>query len=284
MKRKFVSMSLVIALVFSLTGCGSSKNTEAASGNNGAESSEETGNAEKPMSGVHLEMAIDAEYAPFESVNSDGEIVGFDVDMNAALSEILGYTYNLNDMEFTGLVSSIASGRCDYIISALTYSEERDEVVDFTDGYYTPVMAMVFKKDAGYSSMSDFEGKKVGTTLGSIYEKIVEKIDNVQLLTYDVVNEALPIIGTNELDAVLADTSNAISFCEQDDSLTYMVVPLSFTEGIVSDFSILLPEGSEYIDEFNEALQTIKENGTYEELIKKWFGEQYYEDLKKAEE
>lgn len=277
MKRKFMSMSLVMVMIFSLIGCGSSKNDE-------AKSNDAAGDTGKPMSGVHLEMAIDAEYAPFESVNSDGEIVGFDVDLNEALADVLGYTYNLNDMEFTGLISSISSGRCDYIISALTYSEERDEVVDFTDGYYTPIMAMVFKKDAGYSSMEDFEGKKVGTTLGSVYEKVVKKIDNVELLTYDVVNEALPIIGTDELDAVLADTSNAISFCEQDDTLTYMVVPFSFTEGMVSDFSILLPEGSEYIDEFNEALQTLKDKGTYEELVVKWFGEEYYEDLKKAEE
>lgn len=293
MKRRTVSLLMVTVMaLMGMTGCGSGEeskkdtkdveNTDA--GNSVAEETAEASESEgKPMAGVHLEMAIDAEYAPFESVNSDGEIVGFDVDLNEALAEELGYTYNLNDMEFTGLISSISSGKCDYIISALTYSEERDEVVDFTDGYYTPVMAMVFKKDAGYTSMSDFEGKKVGTTLGSVYEDVVSQIDDVQLLTYDVVNEALPIIGTQELDAVLADTSNAISFCEQDDSLTYMVVSLSFTEGIVSDFSVLLPEGSEYVDDFNEALQTLKDNGTYEELIVKWFGEQYYEDLKTAQ-
>lgn len=273
--KKLVAVSLAAAMCAAVfTSCGS--------GTDNSVSINE--NSDQPLKGVKLNMAIDAEYAPFESVNENGDIVGFDVDLNEEISKILGYEYTINDMEFTGLISSIASKKCDYIISALTYSEERDEVVDFSDGYFTPVMAMVFKKGEDYKTMDDFKGKIVGTTLGSVYEKVVKKIDNVEMKTYDVVNEALPIIGTDELDAVLADTTNAISFCEEDDSLTYIVVPLSFTEDTVSAFSVLLPNDSPYLKYFNEAIAEIKENGTYDKLVEKWFGEQYLKDLQTAQQ
>lgn len=273
--KKLVAVSLAAAMCAAVfTSCGS--------GTDNSVSINE--NSDQPLKGVKLNMAIDAEYAPFESVNENGDIVGFDVDLNEEISKILGYEYTINDMEFTGLISSIASKKCDYIISALTYSEERDEVVDFSDGYFTPVMAMVFKKGEDYKTMDDFKGKIVGTTLGSVYEKVVKKIDNVEMKTYDVVNEALPIIGTDELDAVLADTTNAISFCEEDDSLTYMVVPLSFTQDTVSAFSVLLPNDSPYLKYFNEAIAEIKENGTYDKLVEKWFGEQYLKDLQTAQQ
>ena len=273
--KKLVAVSLAAVMCAAVfTSCGS--------GTDNSVSINE--NSDQPLKGVKLNMAIDAEYAPFESVNENGDIVGFDVDLNEEISKILGYEYTLNDMEFTGLISSIASKKCDYIISALTYSEERDEVVDFSDGYFTPVMAMVFKKGEDYKTMDDFKGKIVGTTLGSVYEKVVKKIDNVEMKTYDVVNEALPIIGTDELDAVLADTTNAISFCEEDDSLTYMVVPLSFTQDTVSAFSVLLPNDSPYLKYFNEAIAEIKENGTYDKLVEKWFGEHYLKDLQTAQQ
>ena len=273
--KKLITVGLAAVMCAGIfAGCGTEKETDVAINED----------SDQPLKGVKLNMAIDAEYAPFESVNSDGEIVGFDVDLNEELSKILGYEYTLNDMEFTGLISSIATKKCDYIISALTYSEERDEVVDFSDGYFTPVMAMVFKKGESYNSMDDFNGKIVGTTLGSVYEKVVQKIDNVEMKTYDVVNEALPIIGTDELDAVLADTTNAISFCEEDDSLTYMVVPLSFTKDTISSFSVLLPNDSPYVEYFNSAIAELKENGTYDKLVEKWFGEQYLKDLQTAQE
>lgn len=240
-------------------------------------------NAEQPLKGIKLTMAIDAEYAPFESVNADGEIVGFDVDLNEEISKILGYEYELNDMEFTGLVSSLSTGKCDYIISALTYSAERDKVADFSDGYFQPIMALVYKKGQDYTSMDDFKGKIVGTTLGSVYEQVVKRIENVTLKTYDVGNTVLPIIGTDELDAFLTDTTNAIAYCAEDETLDYMVVPESFASDLVSAFSVLFPNDSPYLPYFNQAIQELKDNGKMDELIEKWFGEQYFADLEKAQ-
>ena len=63
-------------------------------------------------------------------------IEGFDVDLNQALADKLGYTFELDDMDFTGLIGSITSKRCDYIISALSSNEKRKKVVDFSQGYY----------------------------------------------------------------------------------------------------------------------------------------------------
>ena len=103
--KGFVALTLVMSLMAaSLTGCGGSsgkKDTAAATDSN-------------PLKGKKLVMAVNAEYAPFESKNESGTIEGFDVDLNQALADKLGYTFELDDMDFTGLIGSITSKRCDY--------------------------------------------------------------------------------------------------------------------------------------------------------------------------
>ena len=83
--------------------------------------------ADKPLAGKHFKLAMNATFAPFESVSikSDGksEIVGFDVDLLNAMAADLGFTYEIKDMEFKGLIGELHSGRADFVISGLSPTE-----------------------------------------------------------------------------------------------------------------------------------------------------------------
>lgn len=131
MKKKMLSILLASAMCISLlAGCGSTSEDSASetteteettdeSTEETTESTEEettsgdaaedtTGSSvDGALDGVHLKMAINAEYAPFESVNEDGDIVGFDIELNEILAERLGYTFEIDNMDFTSLVPSI---------------------------------------------------------------------------------------------------------------------------------------------------------------------------------
>ena len=229
-------------------------------------------------------MAINAEYAPFESKNESGTIEGFDVDLNQALADKLGYTFELDDMDFTGLIGSITSKRCDYIISALSSNEKRKKVVDFSQGYYTPVTVILCPKDSGIESSADLKGKKVGVTLGTEFEIYSKTIKGVKTITYESIATSIPLIGTSELDACIMDSSNAFEYCKKYDNLTYKVVPMNEIKGVLDNpYCIVLPKNSEYVDVFNKALDELEADGTMEKLQTKWFGKEYTDALKVAE-
>lgn len=274
--KGFVALTLVMSLMAaSLTGCGGSsgkKDTAAATDSN-------------PLKGKKLVMAVNAEYAPFESKNESGTIEGFDVDLNQALADKLGYTFELDDMDFTGLIGSITSKRCDYIISALSSNEKRKKVVDFSQGYYTPVTVILCPKDSGIESSADLKGKKIGVTLGTEFESFSKTIKGAKTITYESIATSIPLIGTSELDACIMDSSNAFEYCNKYDNLTYKVVPMNEIKGVLDNpYCIVLPKNSEYVDIFNKALDELEADGTMEKLQTKWFGKEYTDALKVAEE
>ena len=232
--KGFVALTLVMSLMAaSLTGCGgSSEKKESA-----------TATDSNPLKGKKLVMAINAEYAPFESKNESGTIEGFDVDLNQALADKLGYTFELDDMDFTGLIGSITSKRCDYIISALSSNEKRKKVVDFSQGYYTPVTVILCPKDSGIESSADLKGKKVGVTLGTEFEIYSKTIKGAETITYESIATSIPLIGTSELDACIMDSSNAFEYCKKYDNLTYKVVPMNEIKGVLDNpYCIVLPK------------------------------------------
>lgn len=271
-----------------LAGCGSSgastekaAETEATGG-----TAEETGDAgaEKPLEGVHLKMAVNAEYAPFESVNESGEIVGFDVELNEILAERLGYTFELDDMDFTGIVPAIQSGRDDYCISALSANEERDVVVDFTKGYYTPVTAILVPAGSPIETIDDLSGLKIGVTMGTEFEVYAKSIEGAEVISYESLPSTVPLIGTSELDCAIMDSSNAFSFVDASEgTLEYRIIKTSDAEGYFHPYCMVFPEGSEYVEIFNNAIDELTADGTMTELQAKWFGEDYTDALNEAE-
>lgn len=298
-KKKMLSILLAAAMCFGLlAGCGSDTAGESET-ETPAESETETPAAEeeaevaesaagegeeKPLDGVHLKMAINAEYAPFESVNEDGEIVGFDVELNELLAEKLGYTYEIDDMDFTGLVPAIQSGRDDYCISALSTNEEREKVVDFTEGYYTPVTVILVPKGSEITSVADLSGKKVGVQLGSEFEAYANSLEGAEVISYESVTGAVKLIGTSELDCIITDSSGAFGYIgTSGDTLEYRVIKTSETEGYFHPYCIVFPKDSEYVEIFNNALDELVADGTMEELQAKWFGEDYTSSLEEAE-
>ncbi len=240
--------------------------------------------SEKPLAGKHLVMAINAEYPPFESKDSSGKIVGFDVDVNDALAAKLGYTYEMKDMDFTGLISAITSKRCDYLISALSANAEREKVVDFSDGYFDPVTAMIIPKTSGIQSVADLKGKKLGVSLGTEFEKFAKAETGSTVVTYQGLTTAIPLIGTKELDAAIVDSSNAFAFCAKNPKLTYKIIKFSETGDYFHPYAMAFQKNSGLKEVFNKALKELEDDGTMNTLMQKWFGDEYVKSLAEAKQ
>lgn len=218
-------------------------------------------------------------FKPFNYEDLDGEMTGFEVDFGNAIAEEMGLEPNpVFTQDFGALIEEVNSDRLDVIIGSLTITEERAEAVDFSDPYYLSGGVIYTHEDTDdITSLEDLEGRNVGVIAASTYEEIVlEYIDEENLVTYQSDNVALQDLaaGTDRLDAVMTDKFVGLIQIEEQD------LPVKAVSDRVYDEEIgaAVKKGNQaLLDEFNRALQAIIDNGTYDEISNKWFGENILE-------
>ena len=217
-------------------------------------------------------------FPPFEFVNESGELVGFDVDLLSAVVEQTDYTLGeWEDLEFGQLITALDNDRIDVIAAAMTINDDRDQAIDFTDPYYDANQAILVRDDGEFSpgSLDDLSGHKVGAQKGTTGENVVkeqlieaDKLKQSNYKAYDNYTLAVTDLENGNVDAVVLDTPVADSFQGERDVTT------AFTYETGEKYGFGVREDDDDLREaLNEGLATVMEDGTYEDLTKKWFQE-----------
>lgn len=240
-----IIQSLIISLVSILaTGCDGNKNANT------------------------IIMGCSAEYPPFE-FKIGGELMGFDVDLARLICEKLGYTLEIKDMDFNGLIAALNSGRVDFAMSGVTVTEERMKWVDFSQIYYEPKFAIIYRKDNPVEGKM-MNGKKIGVQLGSTMEFYLKEktneIGGIEILSLNRNPELIQELKIGRIDAIIIEQSQAEHLVKANKELNYSVLNDSAGEG----YAIAFPKGSELKVKFNKALDEIKSDGELESISKKW--------------
>lgn len=273
MKLKKI-LALLAASVLTLgmfAGCGEEAKETGAAG----------GDSSKPLSGKHYVIALSASFKNFESVTVDEEgnetYEGLDIDFIEQLSKDLGFTYEISNMQFSGLIGALQSGRADMVISGMTATDERRKNVDFSIGYIQARDAFLVKKGSGITTVDDLTGKKIGCSTGTSYEDMARRVPNAQVSTFDGQPAVLQELLNGRIDAMCTDGSLIDGFMKQYDEIDGFMVPVdsSLSEGVAKEFAIAFPKDSELKKVFDEEIQTLKDNGTMDQIIVKWLGEAY---------
>ncbi len=135
-----------------------------------------------------LDVATDPSFVPFEMMDQEtGEMVGFDMDIIKEISERAGFDYDLRTMDFNGIIPAVQTGNIDIAIAGITITDERAEIVDFSDPYYdSGLKLLVNADDDSIQTVEDLEGKKVGTKVGSTsYDYLEENLgDSADITPY----------------------------------------------------------------------------------------------------
>ena len=168
-----------------------------------------------------LVMCTNASFPPYEYVEGD-EVVGIDADIAAAICEKLGYDLEIQDMEFDSLIAAVQSGKADFAMAGMTVTEERQQMVNFSDSYATGIQSVIVKEDSPIASVDDLfaEGanNKVGvqlSTTGDIYT--TGDIEDAGLGTVQRYNkgaDAVQALVTGKIDCVVIDNEPAKAFVE----------------------------------------------------------------------
>ena len=133
------------------------------------------------VSAETLRVVTDPSFVPFEMMDQEtGEMIGFDMEIIAEVAERAGFDYDLNTMDFNGIIPALQTGNVDIAIAGITITDEREEIVDFSDPYYDSGLRILVSQNNGdVDEMSDLEGMKVGTKIGSTsYDFLMKSLDD----------------------------------------------------------------------------------------------------------
>ncbi|TBW50762.1 transporter substrate-binding domain-containing protein [Marinobacter halodurans] len=220
-----------------------------------------------------LRAVTDPSFVPFEMMDQDsGKMVGFDMDILAEVAKRAGFDYKLNTMDFNGIIPALQTGNVDIALAGITITDEREQIVDFSDPYYDSGLRLLVKKgDDSIKTVDDLEGKKVGTKIGSTsYDYLTKNIEDDDGVTpYPGSADMYMALMSGSVDAVFYDAPNVGYFARtKGKGRVTTVGPLY--EG--QQYGIALKSGSKWLDKVNEALASMKEDGTYKDIYEKWFG------------
>ncbi|MGK2960177.1 MAG: glutamine ABC transporter substrate-binding protein GlnH [Candidatus Malihini olakiniferum] len=215
-------------------------------------------------------VAIDTAFVPFEFKQGD-KYVGFDIDLWEAIAKELKLEYTLKPMDFAGIVPALQTRNVDLVLAGITITEERKRAVDFSDGYYNSgLLVMVKAGNTRIQGEQDLAGKVVAVKSGTgSVDYAKANIKTKELRQFPNIDNAYMELGVGRADAVLHDTPNILYFIKTAGNSQFKAVGDSIKS---QQYGVAFPKGSELREKVNAALQTLRDNSTYAEIHKKWFG------------
>ncbi len=218
-----------------------------------------------------LLVATDTAFVPFE-FKQDGKYTGFDIELWDAIAKEAGLKYSLRPMDFNGIIPGLQTRNIDAALAGITIRDDRKKVIDFSDPYYESGLAILVNKDnTGIKSAKDLEGKNVAVKIGTAtVDYLKANVPNAKLKLFPNIDNAFLELATGRVDAVVHDTPNLQYFAKTGGQGKVKVVG-SLKSG--DFYGIGFPKDSELVPVVNKALKAIQDNGTYDALYTKWFGE-----------
>lgn len=260
--RKALTLLPAVALIATATGCAQEINT-------GGES--QAGEDVKLVKKGQLTTCTHLPYPPFQSTKN-GKIVGFDVDLIDLVAKELGVKQKIVDIPFAGIESGEAlnTGQCDVAAAAMTITDKREKVMDFSNGYFAATQSLLVRKDVGIGSLKDMKGKKLGVQLGTTGEDYAK--EHKDEFGYTIVHfEDLALmqtaVVTGKVDAAINDDQPNKTYAEDHPEVS---VTKEFGTGEHYGFAVRTGNGA-LLSVINDVLKQAKADGTYAKIYKKWF-------------
>ncbi len=221
-------------------------------------------------------IVTDTAFRPFEYADENGEMVGIDVDILAAIAEDQKFEYTLTALGWDASIAACQAGQADGMIAGASITEARRENGwIFSDGYYEATQSMAVAAGSDITGFEDLAGKSVAVKIGTQSAEYAESLMDTYKFTV-VYLESSPdvyqsVIG-GQAAACFDDTPILADYIKSN-GVPLQLVDGTANEGAEYGFAVFSPDMQELIDLFNAGLANIKENGTYDEILKKHLGE-----------
>ena len=254
-------LALVAACAFAvlaMAGCGSSNNAASSGSGSGAKV---------------LKVGSSVDFAPFEFQDEgQKEYQGFDMDLIRAIGKEMGYDVEIQNLGFDGLIPALQGKNIDAIISGMSINDERKQNVLFSDPYYQSGLTMVVRdNETAIKSFQDLKGKKVAVQIGTTSADEVKKIDGVEIKELNTPADCFMELKAGGVDAVVNDRPVNDYYITKNNAQGVKALEEKLT---AEDYGIAIgKDNKELQQKVNDALKKRKENGEYDKIFAKWFGE-----------
>ncbi|MEG0259487.1 MAG: basic amino acid ABC transporter substrate-binding protein [Lysinibacillus sp.] len=255
-KRLFMLMMVIAAFSLVLAGCG--KKDE------GAPSSNADGEEGKKV----YKVSTEATFAPFESINDSGEIVGLDVDIIQAIADEMDFEVKWENLGWDPLFHAVKNGESDIGAAGISISKKRKKAYDFTDPYYESQLVIVVKENSKIKSLKELKDKKISVqinTSGHIAATKLQGEASANIFALDTQPLAIQEMLNGNTDAVIGDNAVVYEYMKANPKAKIKVIKDKAFEK--EYYGFMVKKGNEeLLSLLNEGLQKIKDNGKYKEI------------------
>lgn len=225
---------------------------------------------------MQLKIGTEGAYPPFNQLNAQGELEGFDIDIARALCEEMDADCEFVTQDWDGIIPALQARNFDAIVASMSITPERQEQVTFTEPYYTNSLRLVVPDDSAIedASAESIAGKIIGIQQGTVAETyMVEEMPDISVKPYPTQEEAYLDLKNGRLDGVVADFGVQDEFVKQNEGFEVVGDPLLEDDKIAI---AVRKDEQELADKFSAAIKAIREDGTYKQINEKYFGFDIY--------
>ena len=280
--KKLTALLLALCMALALCACSSGDSTptpSAAPSEAGEPSAAPSAEASEPAQGGaafttveegKLTMSTNAAFPPYEMLADDGSFEGIDVEVAAAIAKKLGLELVVDDMGFDAALTAVQTGKSDIAMAGITVTDERKEVMDFSDSYATGIQVVIVKEGSPIETVDDLaNAQMIGcqkATTGYIYCSDTPENGGYgedHVTAYETGALAVMALVNGQIDAVVIDNEPAKSYVAANEGLKILD-----TEFAVEDYAIAVGKGnSELLDAVNKAMAELKADGTFQSIV-----------------
>lgn len=268
MTKSLPAAALAVAFTLLLSACGKP-----------AEAPATAASAPAAVTAPDLKVAIDPTYEPYTFKTADGKPTGFDVDFALAVCAEIKRNCVFVEQTWDSMIPGLMAKKYDVIISSMGITEERLAQIDFSDKYVNTPSRIVVKKGTKYDSPASLKGKRIGVGKSTIQEKYAMgelAPAGVKIVPYEAQDQVYLDIKSGRLDGTVSDYVEVLGgFLSKPEGANYEAVgpdlyePKYFGIGV----GIGMRKGQDaFKAELNNAIKTIRANGTYKAINDKYFG------------
>lgn len=250
---------LLVVLAVAVTGLGSA-----------------AGGAELPnLGGRTIRVATDATYPPFEMLDRNKNIIGYDIDLIREICRLVNCRPEIKSVAWEGILPGVQKGDYDVAISGITITEERRKVVDFTDPYIEVGQTILVRvNETRIRGVEDLRDKSVAVQIGTTNDELATRLQKEgkirQVKRYRTFDLAVQALLNRDVDAVIIDSVAALGYMGTNPGRLKTVGPKLTREQL----GIVVRKGeTALLRAFNAALRVLRQNGTLDRLYRKWFVE-----------
>ena len=284
MKRFALVLTIMLVATLALAACGQETVVPEVDVPTAVPQDQEPEEMDLPdLGGREVTVAVENAYLPFNYIK-DGVAQGWDYDTITEICNRLNCSPTYIEFGWDTMIAAVADGQFDMAADGITITEERAKSVDYSTGYVALTQKLLKRiDDDRFSSVNDFVGDDsliIGTQLGTTNAEVASGlVDESRIQLYELFPVAVQSLISGDVDAVVIDDVAGLGYQgEYSDDVVLLDEPLTGVE----ELGFIFPLGSDLVEPFNAAIESMKSDGTFQSINSKWFGPGFdvtYDDI-----